>query len=502
MKNIITQSLLIACCSLFATLLTSNHVTAQEAHFEKCMSQVLHDQNIINNPGFAKDYNKQLKKIDELIKAAANQRVDDSDCSAGLLFLPVAIHYQDFTGTEAEQACLIELAEEQIAIMNNDLQGLSCDSANSWDSASGGCFELCLATKGHPVAAGIVDGVPAVTFGAGFCPPTGDMLEVCSIPEWNGYLNIVISQTPQFGVVGLAPLGGNPNATNMFAVAACSWGTDMVPCTANIENYINGGGNCTNATVGGRTATHELGHYLGLRHVFCTDASCAPCNTASTGLFMDCDLVADTPAQQFSQTGCPGGSANGSAGNPSTGTQYTYNNFMDYVDDACMNCFSAGQKARMQATYAANSGYKSKEDVCGAVVLPPNAVCGQLTSLTVGEPVCSADGYTYTITVSWEGRDLAVRFNGGEGSTPENGNAGFADSSITFSYSTITALGGYISVESENCDRFDNFFFDNPGCEYAPIPTMGEWGIMSLGMILLIFGVVAVRQTTRKTVEA
>lgn len=503
MKNIITQSVLIAFCCVFSTLFVSNSLTAQD-RLEKCMTQVFHSSEMQSNPDYAKSYQKRMAKLAQNLSEASSQKVDDSDCSAGLQFIPIAVHYADFTGTPAEQECLIELAEQQIDVLNNAFQGLICDSPNSWDSASGGCFEFCIASKNHPVAAGIVDGEPAVTFGeGGFCPLSGGIINPCNIATWGGYMNIVVRQTPGSGVLGISWLSGNPNTLNAMSVQSCAWGTTNVACSAAINNYM-GSGSCAgfSSAQSGQTLTHEVGHFLGLSHVFCSDAGCSPCNVNSTGTVADCDGVTDTPAQQFSQFGCPGGSANGSAANPTTGTQYTYNNFMDYVNDDCMNCFSAGQKARMQATFAGNGGYETKANVCSPVVLPPDAVCSQLTALSVGEPVCSADGYTYSITVNWEGSDIAVAIDGGDGAFPEATNAGELDGTVTFTYSSITAAGGYIAVTADQCEDFSNFFFTNPACEYAPIPTMGEWGIMALALILIIFGVVAVRQTTTRTIKA
>jgi hypothetical protein len=86
----------------------------------------------------------------------------------------------------------------------------------------------------------------------------------------------------------------------------------------------------------GRTATHEVGHWLNLRHIW-GDATCGN------------DQVADTPPHNTANYGCP------AAGHTSTCSPAQVEmtmNYMDYTDDACMYMFSAGQKTRMQATYA------------------------------------------------------------------------------------------------------------------------------------------------------
>lgn len=108
--------------------------------------------------------------------------------------------------------------------------------------------------------------------------------------------------------------------------------------------------NINTATNGGRTATHEVGHWLSLRHVW-GDALCGS------------DDVLDTPTAANPNFGICGNATGGGAISLYHDTPYNvpgcdpdnpngemFNNYMDYSSDFCMNMFTMGQKARMDFT--------------------------------------------------------------------------------------------------------------------------------------------------------
>ena len=85
----------------------------------------------------------------------------------------------------------------------------------------------------------------------------------------------------------------------------------------------------------GRTATHEVAHWLGLRHIWGDIDSC----TAGT------DYCEDTPHHKNKNTGCP-------TNKSPCGIAEMVENYMDYTNDDCLNTFTQDQKTRMRTVLA------------------------------------------------------------------------------------------------------------------------------------------------------
>ena len=134
------------------------------------------------------------------------------------------------------------------------------------------------------------------------------------------YLNIWVCQLSG-GLLGYAQFPGGPPKTDGVVITHTGFGTKG---TASKPFHL------------GRTATHEIGHWLNLRHIWGDTEDCS-----------GSDLVADTPNAEGPNFGTPS-FPKISCNNGPNGDMFM--NYMDYVDDEAMFMFTSQQSERMRAT--------------------------------------------------------------------------------------------------------------------------------------------------------
>lgn len=136
-------------------------------------------------------------------------------------------------------------------------------------------------------------------------------------PAQPGYLTMWVANIGG-GILGYAQFpGGDP-------------GTDGIVVS---PQYFGNTGTATAPFDGGRTTTHEVGHWMNLRHIW------------GDGRCRQDDFVSDTPSSDRPNYGCPSSAFH-------CKSEDMKENYMDYTDDVCMELFSEGQKARMRAVFA------------------------------------------------------------------------------------------------------------------------------------------------------
>lgn len=134
------------------------------------------------------------------------------------------------------------------------------------------------------------------------------------------YLNMWVCQLRD-RLLGYAQFPGGPPQTDGVVILHSAFGTT---------------GTAASPFDGGRTATHEIGHWLDLLHIWGDD----------DGACSNDDRVADTPNQANSNTGTPS-FPHITCDNGPNGDMFM--NYMDYTDDRAMFMFTQGQRDRINA---------------------------------------------------------------------------------------------------------------------------------------------------------
>ncbi|WP_289884786.1 M43 family zinc metalloprotease [Janthinobacterium sp. SUN118] len=282
-----------------------------------CATMDVHRRLLSEDPAYA-------RVRDDIENLAGLYEGDRSIAArAGVTQIPVVVHV--VWNTAVQNISDAQIAS-QIDVLNRDYRRTNSDVGSTpapfLPLTADARVEFALATRDPNGAAtsGIERRQTTVTsFGADDAVKSQATGGMNAWPS-DTYLNIWVCQLGG-GLLGYAQFPGGPAATDGVVVLQSAFGTVG---TAAPPFHL------------GRTATHEVGHWLNLNHIWGDDG------TGCSGT----DNVADTPNQGGPNTGQPS-FPHVSCSNGPNGDMFM--NYMDYVDDPAMFMFTTGQVARMQA---------------------------------------------------------------------------------------------------------------------------------------------------------
>jgi hypothetical protein len=352
-----------------AFLTWSSSIYAQDAQRRKCFTMEHLEALKAVDPGLS----NRMQAIEEHT-AAYTQHHRESNINAPIVTIPVVFHvlYKTAAQNLSDAQCIAQLNQ-----LNLDYAKLNSDT-NSVPAVFRGLhndtkIQFCLAQR-DPNGLATTGIVHKSTTANSFS--SNDDVKFTSRGGDNAwpsskYLNIWVCNLGS-SLLGYAQFPGGPAATDGVVILYSAVGSMQNPGTASPYDL-------------GRTATHEVGHWLNLLHVW----GSGTCGN---------DQVGDTPTQQTSNFGCP------------TFPQVTCNNgpngdmfmnYMDYTDDACMMMFSAGQSTRMQSLFSTGGSRASLLTSNGCqplqsgsfafnAVAPASATCGSASAAAFLESTASS----------------------------------------------------------------------------------------------------------------
>ena len=295
-----------------ATMLVTS-AFAQQPTSRNCATMDVHNAQLQNNPKFAERMAQIEEQTNRILK---NQDLARAEVT-GVVTIPVVVHVVYNNSTENISAAQIQT---QIDVLNEDFRAANSDvssvpsvfSSRVADTEIEFVLDKITRTSTSVSAFGTNDQVKFSAQGGKDAENTDTKLNlwVCDISG---------------GILGYAQFPGGPANTDGVVIDYQYFGTT---------------GTATAPFNLGRTGTHEVGHWLNLRHIW-GDGGCS----------VD-DFVSDTPTSGNPNYGCPSLGTNSCSG----GDYDMWMNYMDYVDDACMYMFTSGQKTRMRATFEAGGG--------------------------------------------------------------------------------------------------------------------------------------------------
>ena len=304
------RKILLLCAVLCGTLTT---VFAQQ---RSCASHEHMLEQLQNNPAFQ-------QRMDEIEEATKRFNfADDKALANGVATIPVIVHVVARTSAENISDAQIQ---SQIDVLNADFRRLNADRSNTPSDflpvASDTEIEFCLTDV-------IRVSTTRTSFGTNDAvkqPNQGGSAAV----NPNGAMNFWVCNIGG-GILGYAQFPGGPASTDGIVVDYRYFGTT---------------GTATAPFDLGRTATHEVGHYLNLRHIW-GDGNCRAD-----------DFVNDTPlagGPNYTGGACTYPGPNSCSPRRGADLPDMFQNYMDYSDDGCMNLFTVGQRDRMWAALQAS----------------------------------------------------------------------------------------------------------------------------------------------------
>ena len=247
--------------------------------------------------------------------------------------IPVVFHIiHNGEAIGSVQTCREAQIQSQLSVLNKDFKRLNADAGNTPAEflPVAGAFDVEFVLAKQSPEGLVSDGIVRVK-GSKTSWSMNDNYTLKSLSYWpaEDYLNIWVANLSD--VLGYAqfPVSGLPGLEN----SSTNRLTDGVVISYTVVGSIDDGAfNLQPNFRKGRTTTHEVGHFFGLRHIWGDDS----------GGCTETDYVDDTPNQGGSTSGCPSHPRTSCASITSM-----FQNYLDYTNDDCMNIFTQGQVSRM-----------------------------------------------------------------------------------------------------------------------------------------------------------
>jgi hypothetical protein len=309
------KSLLSAAAFLFIVC-----TTAVAQNVSRCSSYDYQQQLVNANPAL-----QQVIDQEEANTAAFVANHPNGVQSRSICVIPVVFHV--VYGTTAQNISNQRIFD-QVAVLNKDYRKLNTDASlvpSVWTSVAADCeIEFCLAQIDP--SGNWTNGIDRVSSSTSSWTMDDAVKHSSSggADAWDHtkYLNVWVCNISGGQILGYSTFPGAA-----ADVDGCVLTYQYVGVAGTIAPYNKG-----------RTATHEIGHWLNMRHIWGDD------NGSCSGT----DFVSDTPNQGAENYGCPAFPHTDNCTTTSPGVMFM--NYMDYTDDACMYMFTNGQKTRMWAT--------------------------------------------------------------------------------------------------------------------------------------------------------